>query len=88
MRYVGLDVHKRSTSICVLGDRGARVQQATVHGEWPKLLEWMRQLDGAFSVCYEASWNAGGDSRNAWLLGSRARAESSQVRACRRPCLS
>ncbi|MCH8270796.1 MAG: hypothetical protein IH985_06250 [Planctomycetes bacterium] len=46
MRYVGLDVHKRSTSICVLGDRGARVQQATVHGEWPKLLEWMRQLDG------------------------------------------
>ena len=55
MRYVGLVFNKRSTSICVLSERGEPVQQATVRGEWPALFDWRQRLDGPFSVCYEAS---------------------------------
>ena len=39
MWYVGMDVHLKSSSVCVLDEHGHRVVQKMVRGPWPKLDE-------------------------------------------------
>ena len=39
MRYVGLDVHWRQSSICVLDSRGRKLSIQTIRGGWSKVLE-------------------------------------------------
>ena len=39
MRYVGLDVHWRQSTICVLDARGQKVSMQTIRGGWSKVLE-------------------------------------------------
>ncbi len=55
MRYVGLDVHKRMSAVCILDENGKMEKQYTVRGEWTKLLEAMQEIPRPFAVCYEAS---------------------------------
>ncbi len=55
MWYVGMDVHLKSSSVCVLDEQGRRVVQKTIRGPWPKLVEWLKDLEEPFAVCYEAS---------------------------------
>jgi len=54
MWYVGLDVHQRQSTVCILSERGAKVKECTVRGPWKKVLEMLAKLDHPFKVCYEA----------------------------------
>ena len=59
MWYVGMDVHLKSSSVCVLDEHGHRVVQKMIRGPWPKLVEWLKGLEEPFAVCYEASCGYG-----------------------------
>jgi transposase len=59
MWYVGMDVHLKSSSLCVLDANGRRIEQKTIRGPWPKLVEWLEGLAEPFSACYEASCGYG-----------------------------
>jgi len=60
MHYVGLDVHARRSSVCVLDADGKRVRQFEVRGDWPALLERVAaDVPRPFAVCYEASCGYG-----------------------------
>src|SRR6185437_3285936 len=39
MQYVGLDVHARRSSLCILDSDGKTVNRLEVNGPWPKLIE-------------------------------------------------
>ena len=39
MRYVGLDVHWRQSSICVLDTRGRKLSAQAIQGGWSTVLE-------------------------------------------------
>jgi transposase len=59
MRYVGLDVHYRSSTYCVLDENGRELQCETVRGYWAQLLERLRTLAGPWTICFEASCGYG-----------------------------
>jgi len=60
MHYVGLDVHQKRSSICILDANGKQVKSLEVKGHWPKVLEEIaRQVPRPFSICYEASCGYG-----------------------------
>ena len=59
MRYVGLDVHWRQSTICVLDSRGKKLSMQTIHGSWSKVLEVLGKTRKPFSVCFEASLGYG-----------------------------
>ena len=53
--FVGLDVHVKHTSVCILDDHGKRVKRLTIRGPWRQIAEELRRLPGKVSVCFEAS---------------------------------
>jgi transposase len=55
MRYVGLDVHWRQSSICVLDTRGRKLSTQTIRGGWSKVLEELGKTKKPFAICFEAS---------------------------------
>lgn len=57
--YVGLDIHLRSTSICILDAQGQVVKQMTVKEHWEQVLLVLAGLAGPWAVCYEASCGYG-----------------------------
>jgi transposase len=59
MRYVGLDVHSKRSSICILNHDGKTVKQELIKGRWPAVVDRLRRIDGPISVCYEASCGYG-----------------------------
>lgn len=60
MYYVGLDVHAKRSSICILDANGKLVKRLEVKGTWQKLLETIdNQVPRPFAVCYEASCGYG-----------------------------
>jgi transposase len=59
MRYVGLDVHYRSSTYCVLDENGRELQCETIRGHWPKLLERLRTMAGPWTICFEATCGYG-----------------------------
>ena len=62
MHYVGIDVHQRRSSVCILDRAGHVVKQFEVKGDWRALLTQVQQRvprDGSFDVCYEASCGYG-----------------------------
>ena len=59
MLYVGLDVHQKRSSICILDDNGKTVKQELIRGPWPQLMDRLRGIEAPFSVCYEASCGYG-----------------------------
>jgi transposase len=60
MHYVGLDVHQKRSSICILDAHGKQVKRLEVKGHWPAVLaEIDRQVPRPFSICYEASCGYG-----------------------------
>jgi len=60
MHYVGLDVHQKRSSICILDPHGKQVKRLEVKGHWPAVLaEISRQAPRPFSICYEASCGYG-----------------------------
>ena len=59
MLYVGLDVHQKRSSICILDDNGKTVKQELIKGPWPQLMDRLRGIAQPMSVCYEASCGYG-----------------------------
>ena len=59
MLTVGLDVHRRSSSICVLDEHGKPVMSRSVRGGWARVLEVLRSREEPFQVCFEASCGYG-----------------------------
>jgi transposase len=61
MYYVGLDVHAKRSSICILDENGKLVKHLEVKGGgWPRLLEVVdAQVPRPFAICYEASCGYG-----------------------------
>src|SRR6187551_2048615 len=60
MHYVGLDVHAKRSSVCILDGDGKVVKQMEVRGAWPALLERVAaDVPRPFAVCFEASCGYG-----------------------------
>ena len=55
MLYVGLDVHYRTTTCCILGEDGRPVKTKTLQGPWHKTVAYLRSLKDDLAVCFEAS---------------------------------
>ena len=59
MYYVGLDVHQRSSAVCILDQNGKLVKQMQVRGHSSKVVELLGGLKERCAVCYEASCGYG-----------------------------
>ena len=59
MQYVGMDVHWRQTTICILDENGRRVKRFEVRGPWQKVLGELKRVAGRRPVCFEASCGYG-----------------------------
>ena len=60
MYYVGLDVHAKRSSMCILDGHGKTIKQCEVRGNWNKLLEVVATLpQRPMTVGYEASCGYG-----------------------------
>ena len=59
MLYVGLDVHSRQSSLCILNSSGGMVNQIQLKGPRSTVVDRLRKLDQPFSICYEASCGYG-----------------------------
>src|SRR3982751_5327760 len=55
MLTVGLDVHFRKSSLCVLDARGKVLGEEQVLGGWERVVERLGTLSQPFKICYEAS---------------------------------
>src|SRR5215470_15564571 len=58
MYYVGLDIHTKRISVCVLNETGQLVRRCQVRGI-EELLGTLKGLPDRFAVCYEASCGYG-----------------------------
>jgi transposase len=59
MLYVGLDVHSRQSSLCILNSSGGLVNRCEVKGPRSAVVQRLRQLNEPFNLCYEASCGYG-----------------------------
>jgi len=59
MLTVGLDVHFRKSSLCVLDENGKKVRQVEVRGPWSEVVRELGRLKEPFQICYEASLGYG-----------------------------
>jgi transposase len=59
MRYVGLDVHWKQSTFCVLDEHGRKVQTRTVRGNWSEVITELGKIGPPFSICFEASTGYG-----------------------------
>jgi transposase len=59
MRHVGIDVHLRRSSVCVLDEHGQIVQRATIRWLWTDVVAWLGRIEAPFEVCFEASCGYG-----------------------------
>jgi len=74
MLYVGLDVHARQSTYCILDDNGKRVKTHTVKGRWDKVMLEINKIERPFKICFEATTGYG------WLYDRLCRlAETVQV---------
>ena len=56
MLYVGLDVHSKQSSPCILNAGGGTVNPIQLNGLRSAVVERLKQLYQPFSICYEASY--------------------------------
>jgi transposase len=59
MHFVGLDVHQKRSSLCILDRDGKQVKRLEVKGSWTQVVEAVARVPGPLSVCYEASCGYG-----------------------------
>jgi len=59
MLYVGLDVHSRQSSLCILNSGGGTVNEIQLKGPRSSVVDRLRELKEPFSICYEASCGYG-----------------------------
>ena len=57
-RYIGIDVHRDSSTICVLSATGKRVRREVVETNGRALVGYLRELQGKLHVCIEeGTWS-------------------------------
>lgn len=57
-RYIGIDTHRDSSTICVLSAAGKRVSQEVVETNGQVVVRYLKQLRGSLQVCIEeSSWS-------------------------------
>jgi transposase len=60
MYIVGLDVHAKRSSLCILDENGKLVKHLEVKGTWQRMLQVVdEQVPKPFAICYEASCGYG-----------------------------
>lgn len=59
MYFVGLDIHQKRSSVCILNENGKRVKEFEVLGAWDQLIEELAKLPRPMAVCLEASTGCG-----------------------------
>jgi len=60
MLHVGLDVHERSSAVCILDENGKKVKEHSVRGHPRRVITWLRRhIDTPFQICFEASTSYG-----------------------------
>jgi transposase len=59
MYSVGLDIHKRRSSLEILDQHGALFKRQQVIGDWASLFEEVAKIPRPFAICYEASCGYG-----------------------------
>ena len=59
MLYVGLDVHKKTSSVCILNENGKVIKQAKLRGSFGVVMDLLKGLKERFIICYEASCGYG-----------------------------
>ena len=59
MWYVGMDVHMRQTTFCVLDENGRKIKTRTLRSGWKTVIAELKRLGHPFAVCYEASTGYG-----------------------------
>jgi|GEM_PF-631161 len=59
MWFIGLDVHTKTSSICILNHDGKKVKAQTIKGDWKKLVAELARLPENFRIVYEASLGYG-----------------------------
>jgi transposase len=58
MLYVGLDIHSKHITVCVLDENGRRVQRRQVR-TIDEMMQLLEELPDRFAVCYEAGCGYG-----------------------------
>ena len=53
--YVGLDVHLRTSTCCILDDQGQQVKLHTIRGHWSRTIDFLQTLPGRLIIGFEAS---------------------------------
>lgn len=60
MLHVGLDVHERSSALCILDEKGLKVKEHLLRGHPRRVITWLqRHVDRPFQICFEASTSYG-----------------------------
>jgi transposase len=59
MLTIGLDVHQRTSTCCILNTNGKAVKEKTIKGHWSKMLDYLSGLNEPVQVCFEASCGYG-----------------------------
>ena len=59
MWYVGMDVHSKYTTLCILDENGKIVKEQEVHGPLGDVVLAVRRIAKPFAICYEASCGYG-----------------------------
>lgn len=59
MWLIGLDVHQRTSTICILDGNGRVVKIMTIRGSRLAVIAKLRSLNHPFKICYEASCGYG-----------------------------
>jgi len=75
MRWVGMDVHARETSVAVFDQVSGEVLTRHITGRSPEVLAWLEGLEPPFRAVYEAGPTGYG-------LARRARARGLEVAVC------
>ena len=55
MLYVGLDVHWRQSTFCILDGNGRHLRTRAIRGTWDKVLAEMAKVKRPFAICFEAT---------------------------------
>ncbi len=55
MMYVGLDVHAKQSTFCVLDENGRHLRTRAIRGTWDKVLGEVGKIKSPFAVCFEAT---------------------------------
>jgi hypothetical protein len=59
MWYVGLDVHFKRSTFCVLDENGKQRVNRTIRGTWTSVIKELKEINEPFAICFEASTGYG-----------------------------